>query len=162
MSEPQETTITEDALKAAVKDAVRDLLGVRGLVKNGESWGTFLLRQITLERIGLVILVLFQVGGGWQQAKHELAVATDRAIALTAQIEAVGNKVDGVANKVNATTEGLAIVQYDMQRRQALETDRDDRINQSITRAEFNTVVNQQLLPRLDRIERQVWETRQK
>lgn len=143
------------AINTAVERAVDHQMAARSrLLKNGESWPAFFGR--TWERwlflIVSVLLAVFNLGGTATRllATSAQALSTAQATAsvnerLTGELEAMRRIVDAqaqsiaVGEKGHATKADIAAI--------------DDRIRTLATRQELRRVLNEEVLPRLSRIE---------
>jgi hypothetical protein len=122
--------------------------------KNGESWQVYLFRTFTLERIGLAILLIYNLGGGVHEAKVAIQSAAVGATEARARAEAASIKADIAADKIQEVQKQLEVAVIELQKQAAMGTDTRDRMGMTVTRTEFNSTIKQQILPRLDRIEK--------
>lgn len=157
--------IGRDELKTIVNDAVETALEHRAkLGKNGETWTGYLRRLITPERIGLTVLLIYQLGGNVRDVQNKLETTTRAAIDATQKAEAASRKADESAEAIRAARVELAATITDittrLQQQATQDADLRDRVSRGVTRTEFTSTVEQQILPRLARIEQRVYEAR--
>ena len=147
-------------LESVIRQAVRHEFEARGLRKNGETWATYVSRQITPERIGLVVLLLFNFGGAARDAQQQLKVSTEQAAAASANAATASRTADRAAASLEETRQQLDRMTTDLKQQAEANRDLKDRVALSVTRAEFSAALAQQVLPRLERIERRLWDTK--
>ncbi len=147
-------------IESVVREAVRHEFEARGLRKNGETWKAYVTRQVTPERICLVALLLFNFGGAAHDAQQQLKVSTEQAQAASANAASASEKADRAAVSLEATRQQLDRMTADLKQQAEANRDLKDRVAMSVTRAEFTAALAQQVLPRLERIERRLWDTK--
>lgn len=147
-------------LDGLIRKAVRYEFEARGLRKNGESWKAYALRQITPERIGLIALLIFQFGGGVRDARQQLKDATAQSVAASAKADAASDKADTVAKALEQTQVKVDRAVEEINRQGEMAKDLKDSVAMSVKRPEFQSAIQQQVLPRLARIEQWMWEGR--
>jgi hypothetical protein len=148
--------MTEAEVKKAVREVVKYELDSRSKpFKNGEAWSMWLWRTITPERVGLGVLLLFQLGGGYSDVKHALEDAATKAKAAVETSNETAKKADAIAVSLADTNKKLEDATKRIEEHTQLDADIKDRVMQSPTRSEFQAALNQQILPRLERIEKQ-------
>jgi septal ring factor EnvC (AmiA/AmiB activator) len=152
---------TRDPLDSDLADQIRDLLrhelqAQQSYRKNGHTWGTYLTKLVTPERLMLAFLVVYQFGGQVQTIRQQLAYVTTRDREVTAQQAELTKQLQAYESLARAQEETVLEL---MSQTDALRTTTaalDDRINRTMTRGEFNAALTQRVLPRLDRIERRL------
>lgn len=128
----------------------------QSLRKNGESWMRYLGKVFTLDRILLLIVLIYQFGGQVQSYKTQLANLVEARTAVIQQQAAVTEQV--AVQKRITETQGESVAQL------IAETNRlalvvghlDDQMKLTITRSELKDAVDGRLIPRLERIEHAV------
>jgi hypothetical protein len=126
--------------------------------KNGDGLLGYIGRLVTPERILLVIVLIYNVGGRVQEFQTNMRGVLERETMLGAKIEAVSQQlarldtltVNQEEAKGTALKQDAAI--EELQRRSRLA---DQRLQLTITRQEFREAVEQRIVPRLERIEAQ-------
>ena len=123
------------------------------LKKNGDSWRQYLGKVITIDRVLLFLMLIYQAGGQVQNYKLQLdgLVTREQAVVqqqgqLTQQLDAASRMLDeqgGIVKDLMSETERLKTTSSSL----------TDRIGRTITRAEFEATVQQRIIPRLERIE---------
>ena len=93
-------------LHAVVDDAIRHNIGLQALKKNGSTLTEWLSRNITLDRILWVILMIFLAGGRFQQTTADLAEFAKRTELMRKQHEDIHNRLQNIEawQELNATT----------------------------------------------------------
>ncbi len=160
MSHREDRSSLDERISIAVREGIDSHFSMR---KNGESWRDYLVKVITPDRILMAALLVYQVGGQVQLFKLQVNGLVDREKNLIVQQENL--------NKQQTAQRELQVEQSRTIERLRTETDTlmeenakfrqisvrlTDQIKGSMTRSEFNSTVRQQILPRLERIERQV------
>lgn len=149
---------TTTELTALIRQAVRYEFDARGLKKNGESWKTYAVRQVTPERLCLLALLIFQFGGGVRDARLQLEQATAQSVTASAKADAAGDKATAVAKDLEQTQQKVEHVAEDITRQAETIRDLKDGVALGVKRPEFQSAIQQQILPRLARIEQWMWE----
>jgi hypothetical protein len=154
----------EDRIAGVVKHVLEDQSSLK---KNGHTWAEWLGKVVTPERVMLLGLTLFSLGGRLSDAQRELAVATKQASDAIDTAAAASKQAMVAAQQVAATTQTLSEVRKDidaitkaLKSAEASRVEMGGRVQLAVTRGEFQRVVNQQLIPRLERIERRMDEPR--
>lgn len=143
-------------LESVIRKAVRYEFDSRGLRKNGETWKAYVARQITPERLGLLALLIFNLGGGVRDAQEQLRRAAVQAQTASTKADTASQRADSTAQALDATRRQLDQMAADLKRQSDANRDVQDRIAMSVTRSEFASAIAQQVLPRLERIERRL------
>lgn len=147
-----------------IAEVVRLALGQHFSVKkNGDTWAQYLGKVVTPDRLLLAAVLVFQFGGQFQQARAQLdGLVTDRqdvatqlagARELLEKQQAAQSQQAATLNLLRSQTDALMA---ESEKFRVLSTRLADQVRGSVTRNEFNTTVQQQLLPRLERIERTI------
>lgn len=156
-------TDSESSLLLAIRNVVTYELDSRNKpFKNGETWQAYLFRTITIERILLAGLLLFNLGGSVKEARQALTIATTSVTSATVAAEAAsaaasvaGRKADAAAENIKAVQAQLESALVEMKQQAATTNELRDQVKTKLTRSEFNNALEQRILPRLDRIEKQ-------
>lgn len=120
--------------------------GWRSLKKNGESWPVFITRQITFDRIILIGLAVFALGRTVQQYDEKVTQAINAAAIITEQQRQT-------ANELKILREQVAQQADQLQRASEQVKMFEDALRLTVQRTEFRSTVDQQILPRLNRME---------
>jgi septal ring factor EnvC (AmiA/AmiB activator) len=150
-----------DHLPSDVSDQIRELLrhelqAMVSLRKNGGTWGDYVTKIVTPERIMLVVLLVYQFGGQVQQIKQQLEYVTARDQEVTAQQEELTQQLAAARSLFTAQEETVLELMAHTDTLRTTTAGLDDRINRTVTRAEFKEALDQRILPRLERIERRM------
>jgi len=137
-----------------VEQLVKQLDHRASLKKNGDTWPSYLGKIATPERLMLAVLVVWQFGGEFRDLQLQVeALATTKdevdAIAIAMQTQVEEHRV--------ITAEYKDTVDQIMLENAALaETAKalNDRVGLAMTRGDFNRVVQLQIIPRLEKIEK--------
>lgn len=147
-----------DQLFLAMKKIVHDEVKARTSSwpkKNGDGLLGYLGRLITPERIALAFLLAYQVGGRVQEITTEMRGFEQKNALLATQVADVNANVERLGHAQQAAA-GLAVKQdaaiTDLKARTVA---LNQRLSLTVTRGEFQEAVEQRILPRLDRIEKQ-------
>jgi len=132
---------------------VRELSHQRSLRKNGESWPAYVGKIVTPERVMLAVMLIWQFGGEWR----DLKVKVDENIAA---VQHKADQVDALAESVRLREETAKQLSIDTKATtddlKAEMVSLTERVNRTITRAEFNAAINNGVVPRLASIEKQL------
>lgn len=138
-------------------------LGERlSLKKNGHTWGQYFEKSLTPERIfhlfAWVIVLAFTFGGNIRDAKQQLADAAAKADAASAKSEAAAIKADTAAKTIDQIRLDLSNAVNTIEEQKAAQiafrAQVKDQLSTAVTRSEFRSVVTQEILPKLERIEK--------
>lgn len=131
------------------------------LKKNGDTWKTYLGKVVTPERVMLLIMLIYQFGGQMQRVTTNLEgldqreqVLTQQHHELTAQMRAardLQNMQGEIVMDLMAQTNRLS---EEGKRLEEARVRLTDDMRRTVKRDEFERALKQQLLPRIDRIER--------
>jgi hypothetical protein len=123
--------------------------------KNGDGLLGYIGRLVTPERIMLAIVLVYQLGGRVQQFTTNISTLEAKNQQLAAQIADVNANVERLGHAQQAAA-GLAEKQdvaiTDLKARAVA---LNQRLALTVTRGEFREAIEQRILPRLDRIEKQ-------
>lgn len=159
---------SEEALTRRIESAVQHVMADRSsLKKNGHTWPQWFGKVLTVDRIILVLIAVgsfvFSAGGQINQARRELRSAADQATAASGTAAVAAAKSEDAAVKSQAATNQMLQMRQEltsvidaMKKQQAISDDLNARVALSVTRTEFRAALNQQVLPRLERIEQKV------
>lgn len=142
------------AIRKVVREELRDMVTVKGLRKNGDTWPGWLMKVFTLDRIVGGIALIFLLG---QKAQ----VYTGGLDGAVADIKRIVSEQMAFRNEVAADIADVRrLVEDQKQKADAhaaaesrLHRELEDRLSASITRGEVNQMTDQ-IIRRLDRIER--------
>ncbi len=139
-----------------LREIIRHELGDRAsLKKNGHTWGQYLGKLVTPERVMLAILAVFSFGGRVQEMQAGVA----EAVKVAAQAKEVQTRLLKEISSLRDTVDEQKSVIADQQMSHATKSDVvavSDRIRLNVTRREFEEAIYRGLVPRLDRIEQSV------
>jgi len=124
------------------------------LRKNGDTWPSYLTKIATPERLMLAVLLVWQFGGEFRDLQRQVeALATTKAeveaiaIAMQTQIEehrVITAEYKGTVDQLMTENATLAATAKGL----------NEQVSLTITRGEFNRVVQLQIIPRLEKIEK--------
>lgn len=147
--------------RASQKEMIRQVLSEvmqeqRGFKKNGSTFPQWLERVITPERAMLLIVLIFQVGSRWTKISDEAAAQSHRTTVLEEQHKKIN---DQLATIVAIQKRQDDLLSYHTEQLQEQVGKSDALLNRSgvisnnmklsITRGEFNSAMQQQILPQL-------------
>jgi hypothetical protein len=137
-----------------VEQLVRKLDHRFSLRKNGDTWPSYLGKIATPERLMLVVLMVWQFGGEFRDLQRQVeALATTKAevdaIAVAMQTQIEEHRV--ITAEYKGTVEALMMENAALA---ATAKSLNDRVGLAITRGDFNRVVQLQIIPRLEKIEK--------
>lgn len=138
-----------DPIVQQVGQALDSRSGLRGLKKNGHTWAEWLLQNLSLERMLLLVIAIYTIGGNVADAQHDIKEAVQKAEDAIERVERAGQTLAEAQRKheeVVSTQERLATELAAVK----------DGIAQAVKRGEFRSAIQQQILPRLERIERRI------
>lgn len=158
----------DERLERTVRSAVKYALDSRfQLGKNGEGWKDYVGRLVTPERLGLAILLVYQLGGGVNEARQAIQAAAAQAVIASARADQASQKADIASQKADSAAAALLSSQQqidtlvaDMHQHAERDAELKESVSQRVTRSDFKQAIEQELKPRLDRIERQTWGAR--
>lgn len=153
--------MTEEELlkkfRSMVHQELNDREGLRALRKNGDTWPEWLMKHLTIQNIAIAVLLIYQLGG--RVVRYDDAVETARIAAETARVaatavqkqEQLSSEFLGDLNRLDGLLE-----RHSAQLKAQEDTNRllSEQVRLNVTRGEFQRVVQQQLVPRLERIEK--------
>lgn len=148
--ERRRNSITAEDLKA-IKEAVREYNSFR---KNGESWWQWLQKIVTPQNVLLVLIGAYTVGGRAQRLETTSVEALETA-KEAARVIAVQQDEMAAMRKVIDSQATIIDRQETMHATKGDVGALADRVSLAITRQEFQKFHREQILPRLERIERQ-------
>lgn len=144
-------------LVEAIREVMRHELEDRASIKkNGHTWAQYLGKLITPERIALAVMTAFTVGGYFTDAKRDLREATSQAKTATDLARTASKAADAASDTLTQTRLDLAAVIADLHTQAGFNTDMSNKLAMSVTRFEFQSAIRQQIMPRLERIERRL------
>lgn len=155
-------------MRRAVREESREVItdefdkraGLRGVVhKNGHTWTQYLMAQIDLKLIGIIIGLVFTVGGNYREAQQQIASAVKTAAEASDQMSKASKRVQDVSDQVTAVADQQARTNDEQQRLAKEVKALHDQLLMAVTRPEFRTTA-QQLIVRLERIEKRIEATR--
>lgn len=147
-----------DDMRRLMREVIRD---ERSLRKNGDDLASWLKHKVlTPERVALAILIIFQFGGRWQRFETDLSAYQERTRMMEAQHRAINDEIARITGYLK-DVRALVDLQNKLGVAQAAELkDQASRLSAvatqqqaAPTRRDINAIANQQLLPRLQRIE---------
>lgn len=124
------------------------------LRKNGESWKAYLGKVFTVDRILLLIVLIYQFGGQVQSFKTEQANVVQSQATIAKQHEAVLQQMRTASELQEETGQVVLELMSETDRLSKVSRTLEDRMNRTVTRAEFQSAIQQRLIPRLERIEK--------
>lgn len=146
--------ISRDDLRAVVREELREMHTFKSLRKNGDTWPGWFNKIFTVDRVVGAVILVFVFGGRVERYATDFTTTTEDVKSLkTAQSQ--------LATDI-AQFRGLITKYEDLFRTEqthATKTDVNalsDRVSLTVTRQEYQAVIRQQILPRLDRIEKQL------
>lgn len=145
-------------IRATVADALRN---ERSLKKNGDTWWEYVSKVITPERVLLVAVLVFNVGGRVQKFDTDLALQREQTRAMQERTQVMATQHEHI-NLQLADVAGLQKMQASLfveQREQLsalakLVGGLNAAQKLAVSRGEFNDAIQRQIVPRLDRLER--------
>ena len=144
--------MTDQELRDAVRGAVHEeMRASRSIRKNGETvpaW--FFGKVLTLDRMIWVGLLLYALGGKAVMISEDTKDAITTAAAATKATEELSDKVDELSVYV---MDQAANRSAENEQTRATVAAMNQRVTATVTRGELRTLVNQEILPRLQRIE---------
>lgn len=168
---PSEEALTErlaPIVAAEVDRVVNHVMADRAsLKKNGHTWPQWFGKVLTVDRLILVAVAVFSFvfnfGGQISDARRELKTAAQQATTASQVAAVAASKSEDAAQKSqDATAEMLKMrteltdVIAAMKKQQAVSDGLNERISLNVSRNEFRAALTQQVLPRLERIEKKV------
>lgn len=146
-----------DDNRVLVAELLKALKHQQSLTKNGEPWADYLTKLITPGRImwtflaiGNAIQLIWLLGVQYRDVQVRLE-ASDQTAAIVKGLEENTQKQDALTTELAGTVQAL------MNENAALATTAkglNDRVSLTITRGEFNRVMQLQIIPRLEKIEK--------
>lgn len=124
------------------------------LLKNGDSWKDYLGKVFTVDRILLLILLIYQFGGQVATFNRERSDVLQSQASLTKQHDTVLQQMKAAQELQSDTGEAVLTLYRETDRLAKVSRQLEDRMNRTVTRSEFQSTVQQRLLPRLERIEK--------
>jgi hypothetical protein len=123
------------------------------LRKNGESWKVYLGKVFTIDRILLLTVLIYQFGGQVQSFKTEQANVVQSQTTIAKQHEAVLSQMRAASELQQDTGQVVLELMAETDRLSKVSRTLEDRMNRTVTRSEFQSAIQQRLIPRLERIE---------
>lgn len=156
----QHRSDNDGQVEEMVKHALENYFSVK---KNGDTWKQYVVKVVTPDRILLLALLVYTAGGQVQLFKlqvnglleREKNVVTQQK-AITAQQEQQRVLQSEQARTIQTLKQETETLMNENEKFHSLSTRLNDQIRGYVTRSEFNSVIRQQILPRLDRIEKKV------
>lgn len=144
---------TDSRLKRMIREVLDEQ---RSLRKNGETWSEYARKIVTPERVMLVLLVLFRFGGDLRDAQRALETATRQATEASEKADAASAKAQAAADTLFFVQRNLEAVMATIKEQATFNDQIKGKVDLAVTRQEFNAAMRQQILPRLERIERRI------
>ncbi len=160
----QETvTISVDTLRTVVREETNYVVDTKlRLKRNGDPTPAFLWRLLKDQRTWvagwIAISAIYQFGGSARALATKMDLATAAAVSAGEKADQASVKADNVASALDQTQMQLALAVKDIQQQGESVTDVKDGIARAVKRDEFASALAQQILPRLERIERYMWD----
>lgn len=152
-----------DALQVMIQKTVHDEIRAFGtLSKNGDSWGGWMLRIATPERIFWLMCAIFVLGGRVRDYESGQQGLQGQAEKLSAVYAAVEKDVRTLQAQIIEQSQFLKAQETQLNNVNTAAATKADiarveaQVRVSITRREFQATLRQQILPRLDRIEKRL------
>jgi hypothetical protein len=132
------------------------------LKKNGHTWREWVVKVFTPERLVLIFVAIismaYSFGGDIRAARTQLTTAAAKADVASTKAELAAAKSEAAAVTNVELQQQLQGVIHTLQEQKAQQAtfnaQINDRVALAVTRAEFRSAVTQQILPRLERIEK--------
>lgn len=163
MNERRASRLTFDDMDNIREIMRKEIEESRSLRKNGSTWRSWLVKLFTPERVLLAVILVFQFGGNVADARRRLneasrlaSEAAEKAGLVAKQADAAAAAVESARVQIDGAQEQLRGVSVALEKQSQFNRDLDERIRRDVTRSEFMSVVQQQILPRLQRIEDEV------
>jgi hypothetical protein len=131
-----------------------DLAHRQSLRKNGESWKAYLGKVFTVDRILLLIVLIYQLGGQVKSYTSQLEGLVKREEAVLDQQRTLTTQIAAQRGLVEEQGELVMGLMNETARLEQARRQLDDRISRTVTRQEFKAAIEERILPRLDRIEK--------
>lgn len=159
---------SEQYLTRQIEAIVNRVMADRAsLVKNGHTWGQWFGKVFTVDRIILIAVAVFSFafnfGGQINDARRELKTAASQATTASQTAANAAAKSEDAALKSQAATaqmlqmrQELTTAIEELKQQKAVTANLGDRVSLNVTRNEFRAALTQQVLPRLERIEKKV------
>jgi hypothetical protein len=147
-----------EQIKEIVYQALREQSSFK---KNGHSWREWIQKFVTPQNIILIFVLVFNAGGWWREQRADQAAIRERTTMLQEQHDLIVAKMQDIEGRLKLQGD-LSISQGEQLKVAAGAAEAARRqvalVSQAqkgtITRDEFNAAIRQQLVPRLDRIEK--------
>ena len=123
--------------------------------KDGDGVLGYIGRIITPERIALVVLLVYNLGGRVQQFTTSVTGLEKENAQLAARVADVSGQIYRLAEQQTATKGTLDKQDAAIAELQSRSTAINKQIQLTVTRGEFKEAIEQRIIPRLDRIEKQ-------
>ena len=123
--------------------------------KDGDGVLGYIGRIITPERIALVVLLVYNLGGRVQQFTTSVTGLEKENAQLAARVADVSGQIYRLAEQQTATKGTLDKQDAAIAELQSRSTAINKQIQLTVTRGEFKEAIEQRIITRLDRIEKQ-------
>lgn len=154
---------SREQMRVLVDEALRERVGLYSLKKNGHTLGQWLDKAVTPERVGILVLLavqfIYMVGGRmheYDEGMQTLAEQQRRTDVMQKQHQDINAQIADIVamqkRDAQAQLETRELVDLTVKQNAAIQS----RMQLQPTRQEVNSTTQQQLIPRLDRIERQL------
>lgn len=143
-----------DADLKAIEQVVNHVFTERtSFKKNGGTWKQWAGKVVTIERAALAVVsagvIVFTAGGNFQAARRDLADAVTKSTAASEENKKTAALIVDVKSEIADLTKTMRV-------QATLNATFDQQLKLGVTRPEFFAVIQQQVLPRLERIERRL------
>lgn len=159
-----------EQMRALIDDVLNERVGLRSLTKNGHSVSEWLSKALTPERLFLLVIMIVQFayvfGGRVQRYDQTTGLVEEqqrRTTVMQEQHERINQQIRDIValqkmqmDQLSLHTDALTAARELAERAVRQNADLQANINARPTRRDLNAITNQQLLPRLDRIEQKV------
>lgn len=123
--------------------------------KNGDGLLGYIGRLITPERIALTVLLIYNLGGRVQQFTTSVTGLEKENAQLAGRVADVSGQLYRIAEQQSEAKGTLDKQDAAIAELQARTAALNNQIRLTVTRGEFREAVEQRIIPRLDRIEKQ-------
>ncbi|HEX8030266.1 MAG TPA: hypothetical protein VF491_17450 [Vicinamibacterales bacterium] len=140
-------------------DAMRyEMASQASLVKNGETWAGYVRRLFTPERVVLgawiVITLTYQAGGTARELKQAMDVAVAKSVEASEKANLASREAETTSRQLKDTQAQIEIATSHLSNLDEVVVDLKNGVAMAVKRPEFRSAIEQEIKPRLDRIER--------
>lgn len=126
------------------------------LIKNGETWWQYIGKVFTVDRILLLIVLIYQIGGRVQYYTSRLDDVQKQQELVAKQHEAVVEQMRNTLTLQQQLAEAVEIQKSETARLSQVSRQLNDRISLTVTRREFERALAERISQPLNRIERAI------